>query len=117
MLKIRKHFFENVLTKYKHTDILLVDISSTQYLGKEELNMVNTALLEDAIRASGKRKQYLADKIGCTIQSFRMRCVNRYDFKSSDVDILCRELGITRLTDKERIFFAREVDKTSTDKE
>jgi len=79
--------------------------------------MVNTALLEDAIRASGKRKQYLADKIGCTIQSFRMRCVNRYDFKSSDVEILCRELGITRLTDKERIFFAREVDEMPTNKD
>ena len=26
--------------------------------------MVNTELLEDAIRRSGKRKQYLADKIG-----------------------------------------------------
>lgn len=79
--------------------------------------MVNTALLEDAIRASGKRKQYLADKIGCTVQSFRARCVNKYDFKSSDIDILCQELGITRLTDKERIFFARNVDNQSTSAE
>lgn len=76
--------------------------------------MVNTELLEEAIRASGKRKQYLADKIGCTIQSFRMRCTNRYEFKSTDIDILCQELGIRRLTDKERIFFARNVDKMST---
>ena len=78
--------------------------------------MVNTGLLEDAIRASGKRKQYLADKIGCTVQSFRMRCTNKYDFKSTDIDILCQELGITRLTDKERIFFAKNVDILSTDK-
>lgn len=79
--------------------------------------MVNTELLEDAIRASGKRKQYLADKVGCTIQSFRMRCTNKYDFKSTDIDILCQELGITRLTDKERIFFAKNVDKMPTNKE
>jgi hypothetical protein len=46
-----------------------------------------------------------------------MRCVGQYDFKSSDIDILCQELGITRLTDKERIFFARNVDNMSTNEE
>ena len=79
--------------------------------------MVNTELLERAIRDSGKRKTYLAEKIGCTIQSFRMRCTNKYDFKSSAIDILCNELGISKLTDKERIFFAKNVDRTSTTKE
>lgn len=78
--------------------------------------MVNTALLEEAIRASGKRKSYLAEKIGCTLQSFRMRCVNKYDFKSTDIEILCQELGITKLTEKERIFFAKNVDVMSTDR-
>ena len=76
--------------------------------------MVNKTLLEDAIRASGKKKSYLAEKIGCTPQSFRMRCNGLYDFKSSDIDTLCQELDITRLTDKERIFFARKVDNMST---
>lgn len=76
--------------------------------------MVNTELLEAAIRDSGKRKNYLAEKIGCSIQSFRMKCTNKYDFKSSDINILCAELGITKLTDKERIFFAKDVDKSST---
>jgi hypothetical protein len=79
--------------------------------------MVDTVLLEDAIRASGKRKSYLADKIGCTVQSFRMRCTNKYDFKSTDIDILCAELGITKLTEKERIFFAKNVAKSATREE
>lgn len=79
--------------------------------------MINTAALEAAIRASGKKKSYLAEKLGCSPQSFRMRCVGQYDFKSSDIDILCQELGITRLTDKERIFFARNVDNMSTNEE
>lgn len=78
--------------------------------------MVNTELLENAIRSSGKRKSYLAEKIGCTIQSFRMRCTNKYDFKSSDIDTLCYELGISKLTDKEKIFFAKNVDNMSTNK-
>lgn len=76
--------------------------------------MVNTALLEDAIRRSGKKKRYLADKVGCTYQSLRQRCNNIYDFKSSDIEVLCEELGITDLNEKERIFFAKRVDKTST---
>ena len=73
--------------------------------------MVDTQLLEEAISASGKKKAYLANAIGCTIQSFRMRCINKYEFKSSEVSTLCDELGITKLTDKERIFFAKNVDK------
>lgn len=78
--------------------------------------MVNTALLEDAIRKSGKKKSYLADKIGCSYQSLRMRCNNIYDFKSSDIEILCSELNISSLIEKERIFFAKNVDKASTEK-
>lgn len=76
--------------------------------------MVDTQLLENAISESGKTKTHLARAIGCTIQSFRMRCINKYEFKSSEVSTLCEELGITRLTDKERIFFAKNVDKNST---
>lgn len=76
--------------------------------------MVNTQLLEDAISASGKKKMHLAEAIGCTIQSFRMRCTNKYEFKSSEVTILCEELGITKLTDKEKIFFAKDVEDSST---
>lgn len=78
--------------------------------------MVNTALLNDAIRKSGKKKGYLADKIGCSYQSFRLRCNNIYDFKSSDIEILCTELKISSLVEKERIFFAKNVDKASTGK-
>lgn len=76
--------------------------------------MVDTQLLEKAISASGKTKTHLANSIGCTIQSFRLRCINKYEFRSSEVTTLCNELGITRLTDKERIFFAKNVDKNST---
>ena len=76
--------------------------------------MVDTQLLENAISTSGKTKTHLAKAIGCTIQSFRLRCINKYDFRSNEVAILCDELGITRLTDKEKIFFAKNVDKKPT---
>ncbi len=67
--------------------------------------MVNTELLEERIIQSGKTKSYLADRIGCTIQTFRNKCVGNTEFKVSEVNVLCDELSITRLTDKERIFF------------
>ena len=79
--------------------------------------MVDTQLLEKAISDSGKTKTHLAKAIGCTIQSFRQRCTNRYEFRSNEVIILCNELGISRLTDKEKIFFAKNVDNNSTNED
>ena len=67
--------------------------------------MVDTLMLEDIISSTGKKKTYLADKIGISVQSLRMKMSNQSDFKSNEVAILCQELGITRLTDKEKIFF------------
>ena len=69
--------------------------------------MVDTQYLENLITASGKTKNHLASKIGCSRQYFRMKCNNKAPFTLSEADILCSELGITRLTDKEKIFFAK----------
>ena len=69
--------------------------------------MVDTQYLESIISESGKKKSYLASKIGCSIQSLRLKITNKYDFTSSEVDGLCSELGITKLTEKEKIFFKK----------
>lgn len=69
--------------------------------------MVDTQLLEDAISDSGKKKSYLADKIGISVQNLRLKMNNKSIFKSNEVAILCEELGITKLTDKEKIFFKK----------
>lgn len=66
--------------------------------------MVNTQLLDDWIIKSGKKKGYLADKCECSIQAFRLKCKNKYDFTNTQVNTLCDELGITKLSDKEKIF-------------
>lgn len=76
--------------------------------------MVDTQILESIINDSGKKRTYLADKIGISVQSLKLKIDNKSDFKSSEVMSLCQELGITRLADKERIFFAKEVDKMPT---
>lgn len=69
--------------------------------------MVDTLQLEARIKDSGKTKTYLASKLGITIQSLRLKSMNRSEFNSTEITILCDELGITRLTDKEKIFFKK----------
>ena len=67
--------------------------------------MVNTQYLESVICASGKKKGYLAKKCGVSRQYFNAKCKNKADFKTSEVKVLCDELVITSLTEREKIFF------------
>lgn len=76
--------------------------------------MVDTQLLDDAIKASGKSKTHLAKKCNMSIQSFRLKRLNEYPFTTDDVETLCDELDIKTLTRKEKIFFAKNVDNSGT---
>lgn len=67
--------------------------------------MTDTQYLEKLIVESGKKKSYLAEKIGCSRQYFRMKCNNEAPFTVVEVNILCEELNITKLSEKEKIFF------------
>ena len=67
----------------------------------------NTELLEDIIQKSGYKKQYLAEKIGLTPAGFYNCINNRAEFRAGQINALCELLGITDLTQKENIFFAR----------
>ena len=67
--------------------------------------MTDTQYLEKLIVESGKKKSYLAKKIGCSRQYFRMKCNNEAPFTVVEVNILCEELNITKLSEKEKIFF------------
>lgn len=69
--------------------------------------MTNTLLLEEKIMQSGLKKTYLANKVGLSLVGFRNCCTNRAEFKTSQVQILCAELNISSLKEKEAIFFAR----------
>jgi hypothetical protein len=70
--------------------------------------MTNTKLLLQKIAESGKKKGYLAEKCGLSRQGF-LNCIknkkNAY-FNTSHINILCVELNITSLEEKEAIFFA-----------
>lgn len=69
--------------------------------------MVDTELLEQKIIESGKKIGYLAEKLGISRQYFRMKCKNKADFTNGETNILCEELNITDLTEKEKIFFKK----------
>lgn len=68
--------------------------------------MTNVELLDEKIKQSGKKKCYLAQKLGVSKQCFRDLCSGKSQFRTEQVKIMCVELGITNLRDKEAIFFA-----------
>jgi hypothetical protein len=69
--------------------------------------VTNTRLLESKIAASGKKKSYLAERCGLSRAGFRNCCINKALFNSTQICILCEELHITSLKEKEAIFFAK----------
>ena len=69
--------------------------------------MTNTELLKLKIKASGKKICYLAEKVGLSRSGFDNCVKNRAEFKATQIDTLCIELGITSLKEKEAIFFAK----------
>lgn len=69
--------------------------------------MTNTKLLEEKIKLCGKKKSHLADICGLSRAGFYNCMTNLAEFKTSQVDALCLELGITSLREKEAIFFAK----------
>lgn len=71
--------------------------------------MTNTAELEKIIAESGLKKSYIAKSLNLSRQGFKNKCENRNSFTATEISILCEILNISKLADKERIFFMKEV--------
>lgn len=69
--------------------------------------MVNTEKLNMKIKDLGKTKTHLAKKAGISLTTLRSKINNLYPFNSDEMEVLCSELGIKALTEKESIFFAK----------
>lgn len=76
--------------------------------------MTDTKELNRVIRESGLTKSYIANKLGISLYSFQLKRENKRCFTAEQIKILCELLNIKSLKEKERIFFASEVDKTPT---
>lgn len=71
--------------------------------------MTNTSLLELRIQKSGLKKSYIAKALNITPKTLANKIGNRCEFKASEIDALCKLLGINDPAEKEAIFFAKEV--------
>ena len=69
--------------------------------------MNNTKLLEKKIKESGKKISFLAERVGLSYAGFRNCVTNKAEFRASQIDILCNELNITDLHERQDIFFAK----------
>lgn len=69
--------------------------------------MTDTYKLEEAIKESGLKKSFIAEKLGLSRQGFLNKCNNSSAFTSVEINALCQILDITKLTEKEAIFFAK----------
>lgn len=69
--------------------------------------MTNTELLREMISKSGLKLEYLAARCGITRQSLSNKISNRNLFTAKEIDVLCEELKIDDLVEKERLFFAK----------
>lgn len=76
--------------------------------------MTDTKELLKIIDESGLRKGYIAQKLGLTTYGFQKKVENKSQFKAGEIKMLCDILNITSLELKDRIFFANNVDKMST---
>lgn len=72
--------------------------------------MTNTDALNKRIADSGLKRNFIADQLGISRYAFYLKTNGKNDFTTSEVKALCNVLGITRLTEKEAIFFADKVE-------
>lgn len=66
--------------------------------------MGNPQYLEEVICSSGKKKGYLAERLGVTRQTFTKKCKDPSSFTNLQANILCEELNVTKLSDRQKIF-------------
>lgn len=69
--------------------------------------MTNTDLLNDKIKLSGKKKGYLAKKCNLSTAGFYNCCNNKAEWKANQIDVLCSEINIRTLSERQAIFFAK----------
>lgn len=73
--------------------------------------MTDTLLLKEMIESSGLRIGFIADKLGIERTTLWKKVNNERSFKQNEIMQMCELLRIDSLEEKERIFFATDVDK------
>lgn len=72
--------------------------------------MTNSKLLKKKIEESGLKLGFIVKKLGTSYAWFNKKLENGKEFTAVEIQMLCEILGITDLKEKERIFFAKNVE-------
>ena len=76
--------------------------------------MVDTKLLNEYIDRSGLKINYLAKNIGRSRYGFMQKRDNINEFLPSEIEKLCILLKISSLEERDRVFFAKQVELNET---
>ena len=76
--------------------------------------MVNSKLLKELIDKSGLKLGFIAEKLGVSYHWLNKKMSGEVPFKDYEIQMLCNLLNVKSADDKERIFFARDVEESST---
>lgn len=76
--------------------------------------MIDLRQLKEIIDESGKSPEYLAAAMGLSRQGYYNKLTGKSDFKTEEVNALCKALGINSVSMRDKIFFARKVENIST---
>ena len=68
--------------------------------------MVDTKLLDEKIKQSGLKPQFIIETLGITPNSFYRKKNNQIPMKAAEIYVLCDLLKITDPDDKAKIFYA-----------
>ncbi len=74
--------------------------------------MTNTLYLEALIKKKGLKKDFIAEEIGISRQCLDKKMKNISFFTACEITKFCQILGVTSLMEKDRIFFASDVEKS-----
>lgn len=72
--------------------------------------MTNTKLLNEKIAESGLKLSFIADQMGISRSALWKKINNKSPFNQYEIEKLCKILKITKLSEKNDIFFAQNVD-------
>lgn len=73
--------------------------------------MTDTEKLMEYVKDSGLKLGFIAEKMGLSRFGLYKKINNESDFKAREIETLCELLHITSMGDRNRIFFAKTVDK------
>lgn len=69
--------------------------------------MTNTKELRAVIAETGIKYNFIAEKLGISRYTLQLKIDDSREFKPSEIEELCKILGITSLKERNKLFFKK----------